>query len=191
MKITCNYIDVQIRQIRRVGRTVHTTNMTVYLVISLPKLPKKRAPGLRMVVSISRVAGSQDCLPNCTPTHHRAVQFCVCEKSDGACWVYGNKGAAKWLGWPKPYIYTVYDRILGDFPAKNTVYTPYKCRVGQNPVYMHHIWPYIWWFPCQKYRIYTVYIWFWPTLHCIISYFHVSRSVQAVSLQARLLEGTA
>jgi len=22
----------------------------------------------------------------------------------------------------------------------------------------------IWWFPCQKYRIYTVYIWFWPTL---------------------------
>jgi len=32
-------------------------------------------------------------------------------------------------------------------------------RVGQN-----RIWPYIWWFPCQKYRIYTVYIWFWPTL---------------------------
>jgi len=33
-------------------------------------------------------------------------------------------------------IYTVYDRIFGDFPAKNAVYTPY-----------------------------TVYIWFWPTLH--------------------------
>ena len=32
-------------------------------------------------------------------------------------------------------------------------------------VYMHHIWPYIWWLSCQKYRIYTVYIWFWPTLH--------------------------
>jgi hypothetical protein len=31
-------------------------------------------------------------------------------------------------------------------------------------VYIHRIWPYIWWFPCQKYRIYTVYIWFWPTL---------------------------
>ena len=27
-------------------------------------------------------------------------------------------------GWPEPYVYTVYDRILGDFPAKNTVYTP-------------------------------------------------------------------
>ena len=25
-------------------------------------------------------------------------------------------------------------------------------------VYMHRIWPYIWWFPCQKCRIYTVYI---------------------------------
>ena len=31
-------------------------------------------------------------------------------------------------------------------------------------VYIHRIWPYIWWFPWQKYRIYTVYIWFWPTL---------------------------
>jgi len=31
--------------------------------------------------------------------------------------------------------------------------------------YIHRIWPYIWLFPCQKYRIYTVYIWFWPTLH--------------------------
>ena len=31
-------------------------------------------------------------------------------------------------------------------------------------VYIHRIWPYIYWFPCQEYRIYTVYIWFWPTL---------------------------
>jgi hypothetical protein len=33
-------------------------------------------------------------------------------------------------------------------------------------VCLHRIWPYIWWFPCQKYRTYTVfiYIWFWPTL---------------------------
>jgi hypothetical protein len=31
-------------------------------------------------------------------------------------------------------------------------------------VYMHRIWPYIWWSPCQNHRIYTVYIWFWPTL---------------------------
>jgi len=36
-------------------------------------------------------------------------------------------------------------------------------------VYIHRIWPYIWWFPCQKYRIHTVYIWSWPTLY--IRYF--------------------
>jgi hypothetical protein len=32
-------------------------------------------------------------------------------------------------------------------------------------IYIHCIWLYIWWFPCQEYRIYTVYIWFWPTLY--------------------------
>jgi hypothetical protein len=28
-------------------------------------------------------------------------------------------------GWPEPYICTVYDCMYGDFPAKNTVCTPY------------------------------------------------------------------
>jgi hypothetical protein len=31
-------------------------------------------------------------------------------------------------------------------------------------VYIHRIWPYFWWFPCQNHRIYTVYILFWPTV---------------------------
>jgi len=39
-------------------------------------------------------------------------------------------------GWPEPYVYTVYDRVYGKFPAKNTVYTPCIC----------------------------MYVWFWPTL---------------------------
>jgi len=39
-------------------------------------------------------------------------------------------------GWPEPYICTVYDRMYGDFPAKNTVCTPY---IPTN-------------------------VWFWPTL---------------------------
>jgi len=26
--------------------------------------------------------------------------------------------------WPEPFIYTVCDRIIGDFPAQNAVYTP-------------------------------------------------------------------
>jgi len=40
-------------------------------------------------------------------------------------------------------------------------------RVGQNRKYTPYmtIWPYIWWFLCQKCRLYTVCIWFWPTLH--------------------------
>jgi len=31
-------------------------------------------------------------------------------------------------------------------------------------VYIRRIWPSIWWFPCKKYRIYTVHTWFWPSL---------------------------
>ena len=43
-------------------------------------------------------------------------------------------------GWPEPYVCTVYDRMYGDFPAENTVCTPYT----------------------------PINVWFWPTLH--ISY---------------------
>jgi len=32
-------------------------------------------------------------------------------------------------------------------------------------LYVHRIWPYIWWFLSQKHRISTVYVWFWPTLN--------------------------
>ena len=40
---------------------------------------------------------------------------------------------------------------------------------------MHRVWPYTWWPPSQKYRIYTVYIWFWPTLDiCIDWWTHTS-----------------
>jgi len=37
-------------------------------------------------------------------------------------------------------------------------------------IYIHRIWTYIWWFPCQKYRICTVDKWLWATLaisHCV------------------------
>ena len=36
-------------------------------------------------------------------------------------------------------------------------------RVGQNRIYTPYMTVYL--VPCQNYRIYTVYIWFWPTLH--------------------------
>ena len=35
------------------------------------------------------------------------------------------------IGWPELYMYTVFDRIFGDFPAKTTVYTPYMHGSGQ------------------------------------------------------------
>jgi hypothetical protein len=39
------------------------------------------------------------------------------------------------------------------------------CRVGQNRICMHNrTWPYIRWFPCQKYRVYTKYTRFWLNL---------------------------
>ena len=43
------------------------------------------------------------------------------------------------------------------------------CRDGSyvglaKTVYFHRILPYNWWYPCQKCRVYTVYIWFRSTL---------------------------
>ena len=35
-------------------------------------------------------------------------------------------------GWPEACMYTVYDHIFGDFPAKNTVYTLYIYGSGQS-----------------------------------------------------------
>ena len=40
---------------------------------------------------------------------------------------------------------------------------------GWPEPYVYCIWLYIWWFPCQTRRIYTVYIWFWPTLQKTIT----------------------
>jgi len=34
-------------------------------------------------------------------------------------------------GWPEPYLYSVYDRIYGNLPAQNTVYTLFTYGSGQ------------------------------------------------------------
>jgi len=89
-------------------------------------------------------------------------------------------------GWPGPYIHTVYDHIFGDFPAKNSVYTPYIpinvwfwptliiSRVGQNRIYAPYMTVYLVIFlpktPCIHHTVYAINVWFWPTL--IISHSH-------------------
>jgi len=49
-----------------------------------------------------------------------ALHFRCCVLVVFSCMCY-----AVMQGWPEPCLYTVYDRICGDFPAKITVHTPY------------------------------------------------------------------
>jgi hypothetical protein len=53
-------------------------------------------------------------------------------------YLYGLTKLIYAQGWPEPYMYSVYDRIFGDFPAKNTVYTPYIYGSGQP--YLYTMW---------------------------------------------------
>jgi hypothetical protein len=57
----------------------------------------------------------------------------------------------------------------------------YSCQTAIGPalnckhvglartVYIHRIRPLIWWFPCQEYRVCTLFIWHWPTLQARLS----------------------
>ena len=40
-------------------------------------------------------------------------------------------------GWPELYMYSAHDRRFGDFPAKNTIYKPYK--YGSDQPYIQQI----------------------------------------------------
>jgi len=42
------------------------------------------------------------------------------------------------VGQNRIYTYTVYDRIFGDFPVKNAVYTPYICVYGSGHTYVYY-----------------------------------------------------
>ena len=57
-----------------------------------------------------------------------------------------------------------------------------SCIGLAKTVFVRRLWPYIWWFSSQKHRMYTVYIWFWPTLvKCYIffsAYTHVTSCTQ-------------
>jgi len=61
----------------------------------------------------------------------------IAELGVGACKTSapGCRSTSYELGWPGPYICTVYDRMFGDFPAKNTVYTPHLYMFLAIPSY--------------------------------------------------------
>jgi hypothetical protein len=98
----------------RVGQNrIYTPYMTVYLMISLPKIPY-----------IHRI-----CMVLANPTHHPKAWMSLKRRFGQlkkGCWQWSSFLNAVTLG------------------SARTVYT-------------HRIWPYVWWFPSQKYRINTVY----------------------------------
>jgi len=70
---------------------------------------------------------------NCCPIHPmQSLSTCT-----GVRKLHRQLDTSHVEGWPELYIHTVYDRMYGDLPAKNAVYTPYI----------------------------PINVWFWPTLH--------------------------
>ena len=69
-----------------------------------------------------------------------------------------------YIGWPEPYIYTVYDRIFGEFSAKNTVYTPYIYVVLANPMCKPYFGQRQGINQIKSFTLYILYIRFLPTL---------------------------
>ena len=60
--------------------------------------------------------------------------------------------------WPRLYVHNVIvcHRMSGGSPASELMV--YGIHTGLAiTLYTHRIRPYVWWFPCQKYRIYSVY----------------------------------
>jgi len=57
------------------------------------------------------------------------VSVCVCVRVCVRVCVLGECSC-----WPEPYIYTVYDHIFGDFPAKNyRIFTVYIIQYSDQP----------------------------------------------------------
>jgi len=101
------------------------------------------------------------------PTHtHPAICMCGCLncKCFGCICVHFKMcGYRRWI----PCVACPcrhWDRLVPHKVFQKPLIPDWSCLGLARTVYIHRIWPYIWWFPCQRYHIYTVYIWFWPTL---------------------------
>jgi len=80
--------------------------MTIHLVISLPK-----APYIHQILGALANPNHNQATPHHSfnPTRHTTLILCH-------------------YGWPELWIYTVYDRVSGNSPAKNSVYTLILCH---------------------------------------------------------------
>jgi hypothetical protein len=76
-------------------------------------------------------------LDGCCAVPCFAGRLCCAVPSWVACtWRSCICGSAAYVGLASTvYIYTVYDRIFGDLPAKNALYTPYLYGFGQPYAY--------------------------------------------------------
>jgi len=56
----------------------------------------------------------------------------LCQNNVCTPYIYMILAIFKHMGWPEACLYTVYDRILCDFPTKNTVYLLSMYGSGQR-----------------------------------------------------------
>jgi len=101
--------------------------MTVYYVISLPKIPYIRCLCTALANVSKWVGQKRVCAPYMT------VYFVISlPKVPYICCLCTALANVKHMGWPEACIYTVYDRILCDFPTKNTVCSLFMYGSGQR-----------------------------------------------------------
>ena len=139
--------------VRRIGQNrVHTPYKTLYVMISLPNIPCTHQNCQLLLSSAQVYTSVHKCrqvytsvhkcrqvytsVHKCTQVHTPHLPTTALKCTQVYTSVHKCRQVYK-LGWPKPYIYTVYDCIFGGFPAKNTVYTPYIYGFGQPYVQVY------------------------------------------------------
>jgi len=101
--------------------------MTVYYVISLPKIPYICCL-CTALANVKHMGWSEACMYT---VYDRILCDFPTKNTVYSLSMYGS-GQRKQMGWPKACMCTVYDRIFCDFPAKSTVYLLSMYGSGQR-----------------------------------------------------------